>query len=460
MKVSVLAKCPKCGAEVEFFLKRKPHDPYLLCPQCNNLFTKNELPPEERNRVRVKYMEDIEEKNDNDDVAQPHEHIDEDEKQEQAIQKEVSKQRQRRFEPLFAMPKEPTEIIAEILLDWGCKDDFVRRVTEYINVKGYFDAGWLMSMLLKANTGRRFTEQEAFMVVDMIMSALEREKKMAEETGKAFPIGIVPLRGGGGGGTYYSHPIPLHQSSPQYMTMYHASPTPPPHGQAIQQLPTTAQYPQITPQQIQEMIRQAIAEQKKADVIEELKKMIYEIEKRRIEDKAEVEKKLADTTKTVRDELTKMLENSLSEIKDMIASLQSPQQTQAASASIDKRDLELMRIELEKKYIQEISNLEKKLLEAKTEAEKKELLGQLQELKVKLDTLERAASTPISPEGWKSDEARLVAELGGRFFEIVKDRKPVEYLVRIIPQKPMTEEKKITETSLEELIKESGGVVE
>jgi len=207
------------------------------------------------------------------------------------------------------------------------------------------------------------------------------------------------------------------------------------------------------------MIRQAIAEQKKADVIDELKKMIYEIEKKRIEDKAEVEKKLADTTKAIKDELTKMLDDSLKEIRDMIASLQTPQQAQA-STSIDKRDLELMKVELEKKYMQEISNLEKKLLEAKTEAEKKELMIQLQELRAKLDSLEKGMSTPVSLEGWKTDEARLVAELGGRFFEIVKDRKPMEYLVRIIPQKPPTEEKKKTEASIEELIKESGGVVE
>jgi len=73
----------------------------------------------------------------------------------------------------------------------------------------------------------------------------------------------------------------------------------------------STQYAQpITPQQIQEMIRQAIAEQKKADVIDELKKMIYEIEKKRIEDKAEMEKKLADTTKAIKDELTKKLDDS------------------------------------------------------------------------------------------------------------------------------------------------------
>jgi len=211
-----LVKCPKCGAEVEFFLKRKPHDPYLLCPQCNSLFTKNELPPEERSKIKVKYMEVVEEK---EEETSPR--AQQEEAPAPVVQKEVSKTQPRRFEPLFEAPREPSEIIAEILLDWGCKEDFVRRVTEYINVKGYFDAGWLMTMLLKANTGRRFTEQEAFMVVDMIMSALEREKKMAEETGRAFPIGIVPLRGGGGGGTYYSQPIPIHQPSPQYVPMYH-----------------------------------------------------------------------------------------------------------------------------------------------------------------------------------------------------------------------------------------------
>jgi hypothetical protein len=276
--------------------------------------------------------------------------------------------------------------------------------------------------------------------------------------GRAFPIGIIPLRSGGGG-TYYSQPIPIHQPPPQYTPTYYAHQSPP-GGQMSQSVPpATVQYPPITPQQIQEMIRQALAEQKKADTIEELKKMIYELEKKQVEDRAEMEKKLADTAKVIMNEVTKMIDDSLKEIKDMISSLQSSQPSQASQESITKKDLELMRVEMEKRYLQEKAELEKKLLETKSEAEKKEILSQLQELRAKLDSLEKGVSTPISPEGWKTDEARLVAELGGRFLDIVRDRRPMEYLIKIIPQKPPSVERK-TESSIEELIREAGGEVE
>jgi len=294
------------------------------------------------------------------------------------------------------------------------------------------------------------------MVVDLIMSALERERKKAEEMGRQYPLGIVPLRSSGGG-AYYSQAVPLQptpQYTPPYQQVYHGvSQTPQPP-----QMPQYQQAAQvITPQMIQEMIRQAMSEQKKADTIEELKKMIYELEKKRVEDKSEFEKKVADLDKTLEEKITKKVEESLKEIKDMIASL-SPAQSQP-QASIDKKDLELIKVELEKAYLQKISELEKKLLESKTEAEKRELVSQIQELRNKLEAVEKSAR-PVSPEGWQSDEARLVAELGGRLFEIIKDRKPMEYLVRVIPQKPQEPSEKKTETSIEELIKQSGGVVE
>jgi hypothetical protein len=67
----------------------------------------------------------------------------------------------------------------------------------------------------------------------------------------------------------------------------------------------------------------------------------------------------------------------------------------------------------------------------------------------------------VSPEGWQRDETRLVAELGTRFLEILDKRRPMEYLVRIVPYvaKPPKPEAK-TEESLEEMIRAAGGEVE
>jgi ribosome-binding ATPase YchF (GTP1/OBG family) len=113
---------------------------------------------------------------------------------------------------------------------------------------------------------------------------------------------------------------------------------------------------------------------------------------------------------------------------------------------------------MEKAYLSRISELEKKLLEAKSEAEKREILSQLQEVRSRLESMEKERAKPVSPEGWQSDEARLVAELGTRFLEIIRERKPIEHLVRIVPK---TEEKREkTEKSLADLIREAGGEVE
>ena len=207
-----MTKCPKCGQEVEYFLKRKRRDPALKCPACNEYFIRSDLPP--GTTYVVKY-EDTGEQHQEQVPPQPP----------QPSPQPSPQPAPKRPPSLFEEPKEPSQVIAEILTDWGCDEEFVRKVCEYINMKGYFDPGWMMNMLLRARTGRRFTEQEAFMVVDMIMAALEREKRRAEEMGRTFPLALISLRATTP--SYIGGAQPLYPTTyPAYPTAYAPSPTP------------------------------------------------------------------------------------------------------------------------------------------------------------------------------------------------------------------------------------------
>lgn len=194
----------------------------------------------------------------------------------------------------------------------------------------------------------------------------------------------------------------------------------------------------VTPQQIQEMIRQALAEQKRQSDIEELKKMILELEKKRVEDKAEMEKQRAQD----REEILKTVREVLSNIQ--------PSQPSTPSTPPDvvtKKDLELLKSEMEKVLL------------------KKEFESKVESLSKEVENLKSVAGKPvISPEGWQKDETRLIAELGTRTLDILDKRKPLEVLVRLVqqppqPSQPPQQEQK-TEKSLVDLIKESGGIVE
>jgi len=432
--------CPLCGAEVEYFTK-KPRSHFVQCPACGKKFSITEH-PELKDFIKV-----VEEGKRKDEGA-PEER----EEEGAAEVKEVKPVRRSVPKPLFEEPKPMEEVIYEVLSEWNCDEDFINRIVNYVQRKQYFDPGWLMNMLLHARTGRKFTEQEAYMVVDEIVSAIEQEKRRAEQLGRPYFGSIIWAQSSSR--TYQpGYPMyPATGSQPAYPTTYPpATPTGTPPSPAYQYQQQMA----ITPQQIREWIAQSLAEQRKESVIDELRRQVAELEKKRIEDKADLEKKLMES-------ITKTKEELINAIKDAISSLAPAQQVQPAG--IDKKDIELMKVEMEKAFAQRVAELEKKYLEARSESEKKELLGQIEELRRRLEDVKREASAiTISPEGWKSDEARLVAELGGRFLDLVKDRKPMEYLVRIIPQtqaQPSQQQPMKTEKSLEDLIRETGGEVE
>ena len=458
-----MVKCPRCGQEVEHFLKRKPRDGLLKCPSCNQFFIKSELINSGvpiGTKIKVKFEDTGKEKvmvlaptrpllkkeEEGEEGERPQAQAQEPQPQQPQPQQPQPQKRQPPV--LFEPPKEPEQVVAEILTQWGCDENFIRLVCDYIRTKGFFDPGWLMGLLTSAKTGRRFTQQEAFMVVDMIVSALEQEKKKAEEAGKFFRLAIIPL--GSTSLTTSSAPQPVFTSytpyyAPTSFPSQYSTTQPPPYVTPPQPpavpAPSTTQYPPvqpmqtITPQQIQEMIRQALAEQKRQSDIEELKKMILELEKKRVEDRAEMEKQRAQD----REEILKTVREILSNIQ--------PSQPSTPSTPPDvvtKKDLELLKSEMEKVLL------------------KKEFESKIESLSKEVESLKSVAGKPVvSPEGWQKDETRLIAELGTRTLDILDKRRPLEVLVRLVqqPSQPPQQEQK-TEKSLVDLIKESGGIVE
>jgi len=474
-----MPKCPNCGAEVEYFTRRK-NSPFARCPVCGRTFKVKEH-PELAPYVKVEEPEPVDQEVDEETGG---------EVEEQAEVQPVVQARPRpqpetrpRLRPsrepprLFEEPKPVEEIVTETLLEWGCDENFVKGVVSYIQSKGVFDPGWLFNILLKGRTGRRFTEAEAWMVVDIITSRIQQEKQKAESLGRPYFGGVVVSSWSPSPYQYpYATPIPVQTSHPTYYPLPYQPtsnvPTTPP-GMHPNPQPAYAPHPTTTimPERLQEMIRQALAEQRKASEMDELKKGIFELEKKLLEQRQQFEKQVSDLRAEVLNVVKETLKETLSAIPQ--AQPQQPQQLQVSPEKVD-----LVKAEIEKTYIQRLHEVEKsfeqrlaeikgayekqlaELREKLAEAEKKELLNKIAQLEEKIEQYRReAGKAPVSPEGWHTDEARLVAELGHKFLDLVRERKPIEYLVKIVPHLPKAREAK-TEESLEEMIRSLGGEVE
>jgi DNA-directed RNA polymerase subunit RPC12/RpoP len=485
-----MPSCPNCGAEVEYFTRRK-NSPFARCPACGRTFKVKEH-PELAPYVRV------EEPVEQEDQEEASEEVEEQTEVQPVVQARPRPQPETKPRPrpsreppkLFEEPKPVEEIVTETLLEWGCDENFVKGIVSYIQSKGVFDPGWLFNILLKGRTGRRFTEAEAWMVVDIITSRIQQEKQKAEALGRPYFGGVTVTAWSPTPQQYpYATPIPVQTSYPTYhQPTYHPTSSTPPTSPVTQPNPQPAYTPHptttITPERLQEMIRQALAEQRKASEMDELRKGIFELEKKLIEQRQQFEKQVSDLRAEVLNVVKETLKETLSAIPQAQPQPQQPQQPQISPEKVD-----LVKAELEKTYMQRLHEVEKsfeqrlaevrqsyeqrlaeikgayekqlaELKEKLSEAERKELLNKIAQLEEKIEQYRRESSkAPVSPEGWQTDEARLVAELGHKFLDLVRERKPMEYLVKIVPQLPKAREAK-TEESLEEMIKSLGGEVE
>jgi hypothetical protein len=244
-----MPKCPICNKEVKEFY-RKHQSGFLMCPECKKGFRRKHYPDLQQYAKEVEYY--------------PWEEVSNMSSQKEPEEIEKKKESKPTRPELFPIPKPPEEIIAEVLEEWGVDEHFINVITRYVQRKGYLDPAWLMSMLLDARTGRKFSQQEAFMVVDEIVSEIQAEKDKAEKAGRQYFFSIMPF--GRITQTPYGTPIPLTSSEER---IYFRPPTPttsyPSTPQYSPQYPyqyttSTPTQPIITREEIAKMIQEAFSQ--------------------------------------------------------------------------------------------------------------------------------------------------------------------------------------------------------
>jgi hypothetical protein len=345
---------------------------------------------------------------------------------------------------VFPELRSPAEIISEILGSYGVSEEFIEWIARYVDRKGGLDPGWLFNMLTTARTGRRFTDSEAWIIVDEVVSELEKERQEAERRRRPWTFTVISTRTGASPyppPAYTSYPSPY--SSSTYSAYYPSGVVPSIYGH------TKAEYypppqPSLTEDKVREIMREMLEEKRKREEIDEMREKIEKIEKESTEKIVKLKEEFAET-------LAKMKEDIIAGVKDVLPPKPSEE------GGISKKDLDLMRSELEKSYLTKIAEVEDKRREDLI----KNLEKELAEIKEKVSK----PTTTISPEGWSDDTKRAFTEVGTRALDtlerIAADRKPLEWVFRIIaeaPKKPPPKGK--ISTDLASLIEEQGGLVE
>jgi uncharacterized C2H2 Zn-finger protein len=352
------------------------------------------------------------------------EHMDEKHK------KPEEKSQERRFEGIFPQIREPSEIMRDILKSYGLSDEFIEWVTRYVDRKGGLDPGWLLSMLTTARTGRRLTDAEAYLIVDEVVSEIEKERVKAEQQKRPWSFFVTGYTTRTQAPTYMPYPTQYPTTTPY---------TPPYTTQPPSQYPTITP-PPLTEERIKAMMHELLEEKRRKDELEELRDKQASLER-------EVDKKIMDLRKEVADTLSKITDEIVEKIKPLI-----PQQK--AEGGIDKKDLELMKSELEKTYISKIHDIEKQ----RTEETIKTLKEELADIKSKV------GKPTVAPEGWSSDAYRAFTEVGTRAMDtlerVASGRKPLETLFKIIVQPIQPPQTKEVKSDLASKIEKEGGLVE
>lgn len=411
-------KCPNCGAETKFLKKKK--SPYVFCPNCRKSIPAKEVPSEEI-EVVDRYPWDKEEEVEGlQDVEESVEDV---------------KKEERRYESIFETPKDPTRIIEEVLSDWGIDEDFIKHVVRHVERKGFLETSWLFNMLIKGRTGRKIIADEALMIIEEIVSAIENERKKAESMGVPYvPLHVVDVRNRSVGVAGFQIPI---QQQPQYYPYLHQQPQylyqqP----QYLYQQPYTVQQPSQQPQPVlnTDSIRNIVAseisklleEKKKVDEINELRKKVYE-----------------DVPSMIKSETDRLKSELLQTVKELFESLKERLQPQKEEG-ITKKDIELL-----------IERIEKSELQKSVEELKKALQEKPQQIVIQ----------PPPSEGYQNDGARLIADAlktivsPGQWYP----GRALEGLVRVLPQLQQQQQQREVQSSgktIVDLVKESGGEVD
>ncbi len=440
-------ECPSCHAQVPFFIASNKRTPVVKCPNCGTLIKKPEVRGCEV-KVVPRNIYDKAGKVPLEDLLRE---IEEYEAKSQGVMEESIKPPEREPEgksirdELFERPKDPCQVLAEILEAYGLSKTFTDWMIRRCERVGYLHPLELYHYMRTMRSGVK-TEQEAAFIAEEYAQALQAEMQKAQRLNMNYPIPnlTVPINKLNVEPTIANRLASMIPITPQQTTSY---PSPTYYQRAPPQNPSAPQVYQVgSPISPRDMI--------------ELFKVAQE-------SSVNQTKALVDNLRTeLNTQLTTMsntLSQALQQLADAIRSITSSRQADPelikalveAKASAAKAEAQA---EYHKNLIEIITKQyesdRKALIEAVKERDK-----EIEELRKTITELLSKLQRPVGE--YKTDEAKLIAEalnnvasVGHRVVDALQSRKPLETLLQVLPSLISTQKVKTTGKTEEDIVKE------
>ena len=454
-------ECPNCHSNVPFFLASNKRTPVVKCPNCGTIIKKPDVRDAEV-KVVPRHIYDKAGKVPMEELLRE---IDEWEAKEEAEVMEESIPPKGEITPrnirdeLFERPKEPCEVLHEILEAYGLSKTFTEWMVRRCTRVGYLHPLELYHFMRTMRSGVK-TEQEAAFIAEEYAQALAAEMQKAQRLNMTYPIPnltIPPTKlnvePGVANKLIQIMPVQQQPQNQTAMTYNYGQPTPQYQGRPAQPVPTGAYPPPIqqtiSPRDMIELFKVA-----QSSASEQTKLMVQNLETK------------IDTT-------IQQAMNPIAKALEMLS-----QALQSKSSGLDPETLKIL---LESKAAsakaEAEANYYKTMLEMVTkqyEEDRKTLMEALKERDKKLEEMQKAMVELISkmqkPVGeFKTDEAKLIAnalnslaDVGNKVVDALVNRKPLETMIKALPtlvaQQKVTQKGKTEENIVKEL--EEAGLVE
>jgi len=454
-------ECPSCHSNVPFFIASNKRTPVVKCPNCGTIIKKPEVKDAEVKVVpRPIYdkagkvpLEDLLREIDEWEARE------EAELMEESIPPKGSTPTRNIRDELFERPKEPCEVLHEILEAYGLSKTFTEWMVRRCTRVGYLHPLELYHFMRTMRSGVK-TEQEAAFIAEEYAQALAAEIQKAQRLNMTYPIPnltIPPtkLNVEPGIANKLIQIMPIQSQNQTSMPYAYGQSLPSYQGRGqpnVTQPAPMSQFPQqpISPRDMIELFKVA-----QSTATEQTKLMVQNLEN-----------KIDTTIQQAMSPIAKALEMLSEALK------------QPKSSGLDP---EIVKVLLQSKEssakAEAEANYYKSMLEMVTkqhEEEKKILLKALEEREKKLEDLQKTMYELISkmqkPVGeFKTDEAKLIAnalnslaDVGNKVVDALVNRKPLETIMKTLPSL-MTQQKVIQKGKTEEnIVKEleEAGLVE
>ena len=400
--------CPHCGAKVEkLVMYGKGPNPF--CPRCFKLVSKKGIPEEMIERKPYKHPK----------------------KKATAQQTTPPKApapapppasttttiRREQEHGLFKKIREPHEILEEVLRTFNVKEDFIKFIVNKSRRTGGIHPADLIRYLLVMKSGVS-NKDLANIIANEYTQAMIAEREKAKELGLNVFYPVYPPFGSGETTIYpptatYPAQNPAQQLMQRYPTsQYHA--------------PQQAFNPERLKQEILSTIQRILVEKEEKKKIDLLEEQLQKTREDMIKIQHTFESALKDVVSTLSDKL-----------KDIVEKVKEPPPNVVTVDQLEKMNLQQqakLHEELIKTKDERIKELVQTLKEERTEMTKsiQEILKQYEEERAELlKKLEEVRSQqPISTEGFRTDEARVLATAIDRATNIIAGRKPIEVIVK------------------------------